>query len=52
MTFRITLIVAMVAAFAWAFSRLATQPDRMPPPESQRVACQDTGGACSRPVVR
>jgi len=53
MTFRLLSIVAAVAAFAWAFSLLAGQPDRMPPPPgSEKVACQDSGGGCGRPFAR
>lgn len=53
MTYKMILIAAFAAAFAWGFAALVDHSDRIVRPENARVACTDwPGDSCSRPSLR
>lgn len=53
MAFRLVLVVAGVAMFAWSFSALVEFEDGTIRPENAQVACRGLGGdGCTRPAAR
>lgn len=53
MTYKMILIAAAAAIFAWGFSTLVEHDERTIRPDNARLACTDwPGDGCSRPPVR